>query len=204
MATVAVQCARRRRRAAGLAVKPRTAVRPGAGSLESAHQVGFRRPFIITRNVQLFLAAVGLAPRAFAGFTTPTLLPSTATGTTTDGGRMVTLTGSFDFPNTVQPGYPLNLVVSQGTSFVRYPILGPAVTGTSVALADGFLTAAELDGLLADGTAATPRVRVLTVTASDIRVALPATLGPGPTRAVLFTILPDGSVISNPIDFVLP
>jgi len=144
------------------------------------------------------------ATAAFAGFTSPTLLLSAATGTVANGGRTVALTGTFDFPNTVQPGYPLNLVVSQGTRFVRYPILGQPVSGTSAALSDGLLTDAELGAFLRDGAAAAPAVRVLALTATDLRVTLPATFGSGATRAVLFTILPDGSVISNPIDFTLP
>src|SRR5215813_7887408 len=93
---------------------------------------------------------------AFAGFTSPTLLLSTATGTVANGGRMVALAGSFDFPDTVQPGYPLNLVVSQGTRFVRYPILGQPVSGTSATLSDGLLTDAELSVLLGDGVPAPP------------------------------------------------
>ena len=101
------------------------------------------------------------------------------------------------------PGNVRRQVVSQGTRFVRYPILGQPVSGTSAALSDGLLTDAELGRLLGDG-APTPSVRVLTLTATDIRVTLPTTFGSGPTRAVLFTILPDGSVISNPIDFTLP
>src|SRR5262245_9732323 len=90
------------------------------------------------------------ATTAFAGFTSPTLLLSTATGTVANGGRMVALTGTFDFPDTVQPGYPLNLVVSQGTRFVRYPILGQPVSGTSGTLSDGLLADAELGTLLRD------------------------------------------------------
>lgn len=151
----------------------------------------------------VFVLATSVAP-ALAGFTSPTLLLSAATGTVVGGGRSVALTGSFDFPNTVQPGYPLNLVVSQGARFVRYPILGTAVGGTSSTLSDGVLSAGELETLLLAGSPSAAPVRVLALTATDIRVALPAGFASGPTRAVLFTILPDGPVISNPIDFTLP
>jgi hypothetical protein len=42
------------------------------------------------------------------------------------------------------------------------------------------------------------------MTPSAIRVTLPATFGAGLTTGVLFTILSDGSVLSNAIDFDLP
>jgi hypothetical protein len=155
-------------------------------------------------KIGLIVALAARVAPALAGFTSPTLLLSTATATSAGGGHAVAFTGSFDFPNTVQPGYPLHLVVSQGTRFVRYPILGPAVAGTSTVLADGLLVDTELPALLAAGAPAPATVRVLTVTATDLRVILPPGFGSGPTRAVLFTILPDGPVVSNPIDFVVP
>src|SRR5215510_11139918 len=100
-------------------------------------------------RILLFLCAFATA--AFAGFTSPTLLLSAATVRPPLATVPVALTGTFDFPNTVQPGYPLNLVVSQGTRFVRYPILGQPVSGTSAALSDGLLTDVELSAFLRDG-----------------------------------------------------
>ena len=129
---------------------------------------------------------------------------SAARGDAAAGGRAAAFEGSFDFPNAVQVGYPLNLVVYAGTTFVRYPATGAPVTGTSAALADGTLAESELPAFMAQGSPTDSAVRVVTMTPSAIRVTLPATFAPGPATAVLFTILPDGSVLSNAIDFTLP
>jgi hypothetical protein len=141
---------------------------------------------------------------ACAGFTSPTLVLSAAQGEAATAGRAAAFEGSFDFPNAVQVGYPLNLVVFQGTTFVRYPAAGAPVTGTSTALGDGVLAESELAALLGNGGPVTASVRVVTMTPSAIRVTLPATFGAGLTTGVLFTILSDGSVLSNAIDFDLP
>lgn len=142
--------------------------------------------------------------RVHAGATTPTLVLGAAEGEALDGARAVQLEGSFDFPNAVQVGYPLQLVVFQGTRFLRVPLVGAPVAGRSDTLADGTLAEAELTALLAAGTPAAPGVRIVTVTERDLRVTLPAEFAGGPTRAVLFAVLPEHPVLSNPIDFVLP
>ena len=139
-----------------------------------------------------------------AGATTPLLGLTSATASVAGGGRTVALEGTYDYPNAVQVGYPLQIVVFQGTRFVRYPIAAPAVTGTSDTLADGRLSADELDRLLAAGAPAPAAVRLVTATAGSLRLALPAEFTAGPASAVLFTILPEGTVLSNPMDFVLP
>ena len=46
--------------------------------------------------------------------------------------------------------------------------------------------------------------RVVTLVTDRIRVALPAAFTAGPTTAILYAILPDSNVLSNPIDFSLP
>lgn len=66
------------------------------------------------------LAAVVFAGSvAVAGFTSPTLVLSSARGEAAGGGRAAALEGSFDFPNAVQVGYPLHVVVFQGATFAR-------------------------------------------------------------------------------------
>ena len=47
-------------------------------------------------------------------------------------------------------------------------------------------------------------MRIVTLVADRIRVALPADFVAGPTTAVVYAILPDSNVLSNPIDFTLP
>lgn len=150
------------------------------------------------------LAVLLAAARVHAGATTPTLVLGVAEGDALDGARAARFEGSFDFPNAIQVGYPLQLVVFQGTRFVRVPVVGTPVTGTSAALADGALAEGELTGLLAAGAPAEAGVRIVTVTERDLRVTLPASFTTGATRAVLFAILPEHPVLSNPIDFVLP
>lgn len=152
----------------------------------------------------LVMACFALTPVTHAGITSPTLLLSAASGIAAGGGRAVTVEGAFDFPNAVQVGYPLNLVVFQGTRFVRYPVVGGPVAGTSATLADGVLADTELTSLLQDGATVAGSTRIITLAPSQIRVALPSTFTAGATRAVLFTVLADGPVVSNPIDFTLP
>ena len=147
---------------------------------------------------------LGGARAGHAGATSPTLVVSLASGMAVDGARVVSVAGDFDFPNAVQTGYPLQLMVFQGTRFVRYPAAGAPATGDSPLLADGALDEADLPSVLAAGTAAPAGVRIITFTAQEARLALPSTFVPGAATAVVFTILADGSVLSNPLAFVLP
>jgi hypothetical protein len=141
---------------------------------------------------------------AHAGFTSPTLVLSAARGDAGPAGRGAAFEGDFDFPNAVEVGYPLNLVVFQGTTFARYPAAAPPVTGTSPTLGDGVLAEGEVDTLDAAGSAAAPSVRIVTMTPSTIRVTLPSSFTSGAASGVLYTILPDGNVVSNVVAFVLP
>jgi hypothetical protein len=159
----------------------------------------------VSRVLAILLLVSALAPgRVHAGATSPTLVLGVAEGEALDGARAARFEGSFDFPNAIQVGYPLQLVIFQGTRFVRVPLVGSPRTGTSTALADDALSEAELPGLLAAGAPAEAGVRIVTVTDRDLRVTLPASFAAGPTRAILFAILPEHPVLSNPIDFVLP
>jgi len=155
--------------------------------------------------VAVIALLLGSTRVAHAGATSPTLIVSAASATATDGARVVMLAGAFDFPNAIQTGYPLQLVVFQGTRFVRYPVASPAVSGESALLADGALDEADLPAILAAGTAAPAGVRIITFTAGEARLALPPTFTSGAATALVFTILPaDGSVLSNPLALVLP
>ena len=104
----------------------------------------------------------------------------------------------------MQVGYPLQLVVFQGTRFVRFPLGEPARTGQTTLLADGRLDATELAGFLAAGVSATPDVRLVSLTASRALVTLPADFVPGAATAQVFTVLPEEPVLSNPLALVLP
>jgi hypothetical protein len=150
------------------------------------------------------LLVLGVAVPARAGFTTPDLVLASASGAEVSGVRTVAVTGAFDFPNTVQADYALEVVVFQGTRFARYPVTGAAVAGDSAALADGTLAAGELSAFLHDGAAADAEVRILSITAGGIRVRLPAAFTAGSATALLFAVLNDGNVFSNAILFQLP
>jgi hypothetical protein len=159
---------------------------------------------MVRRSLRLVALVLSFGGMAHGGFTSPTLVLSAAHGGAAAAGRAAAFEGSFDFANAVQANYPLNLVVFQGTTFVRYPVTGVAVTGTSAALADGVLDATEVAAFDAEGAPVDPGVRIVTIASATIRVVLPATFGPGPATGVLYTILIDGTVLSNAIDFVLP
>ena len=156
-------------------------------------------------SLLLALALAAVAPAGLrASGTSPALVLSAAAGAAAGGQRSVTLDGSFDFANAVQTAYPLSLVVFQGSRFVRYRLPGAVVAGDSPELADGQLSANELDAFGQEGSVAAAGVRVVTLVTDRIRVALPAGFTAGPTTAILYAILPDSNVLSNPIDFTLP
>jgi len=157
------------------------------------------------RGLLVALALVTAVPaRLRASGTSPALVLSAAAGAAVGDQRSVALEGSFDFANAVQVAYPLNLVVFQGSRFVRYRVPGAAVAGDSPELADGQLTADELDAFGQEGSAAAAGVRIVTLVTDRIRIALPAGFTAGPTTAILYAVLPDSPVLSNPIDFTLP
>jgi hypothetical protein len=167
-----------------------------------------RRLRLLHRTVRssrlLAFVLVLAAATAWASATSPTLIVSAARAVHADGRHAVTIEGTFDFANAVQVGYPLQLVVFQGTRFVRYPAAGAPRTGDTALLADGRLDAAELPAFLAAGAPATADVRVVTLTATSALVALPADFAPGTATAQVFTVLPEEPVLSNPLALVLP
>lgn len=154
--------------------------------------------------------AVGLAlagPRpVLGGATSPTLVVSSAVGAVGDGARSIAIEGTFDFDNAVQTGYALQIVVFQGTQFVRYPVAAPPRAGTSASLADGTLDVTELPALLGDGSPAPAATRIVTLTTRTARVALPPGFAAGDATVLIAAILPvdDDVVVSNPLPLVLP
>jgi hypothetical protein len=149
-------------------------------------------------------ATLAMPPYARGGFTTPPLILSEASGAEAGGQHSVSLRGTFDFENAVQlTGYPISLIVFQGTTFARYPFTGAPVVGTSAVLADGILTEAEVASL-GPGTPAPTGVHIIDLESDTIRVTLPPTFTAGSATAMVIAILVDGTVVSNPIVFSLP
>jgi hypothetical protein len=147
----------------------------------------------------VLLAAAIARPSA----TSPTLVVSAARAIRADGRYAVTVEGAFDFPNAVQVGYPLQLVVFQGTRFVRFPIGEAPRAGQADVLTDG-LSLGDLPALVAAGGPAPADVRIVSLSATNAVLSLPPDFAPGVATAQLFTILSDGSVLSNPLALVLP
>ena len=150
------------------------------------------------------LVAGGLAGEVRAAATTPTLVLTTAAPVAVGEARTVAFEGTFDFPNALEVGYPLALVVFQGTHFVRYPMTGPAHMGESSAAVSGRLDADDVPTLDLEGVEAPADVRIVTFVPDRLRVTLPATFTAGRATAVLYASVPHGAVVSNPIVFVLP
>lgn len=150
------------------------------------------------------LAAGGLAGEVFAAATTPTLVLTTAAPAAVGEARAVAFEGTFDFPNALEVGYPLALIIFQGTHFVRYPLTGPAHMGESRAAVSGQLDADDVPTLDLQGVEAPADVRIVTFVPDRLRVTLPATFTAGSATAVLYASVPHGTVVSNPIIFVLP
>lgn len=151
------------------------------------------------RHCLLLAAAVALAcsaGTARAGSTDPVLVIGQATASGGSPLRLVDLLGSWGFDDVMQIDYPLNVVVSQGTSFVRYPVGDVPVAGTFAGLADG-LAAGEIASLEAAGSPTTD-AQILRLAQHEMTLALPATFAAGDVSIVLYTtVTGEGTFLSN-------
>ncbi len=141
---------------------------------------------------------------AWASATSPTLVLSAGQAVQAEGRYTVTIEGTFDFANAVQVGYPLQIVLFQGTRFVRFPLGGTPLTGVAAVLADGRLNASELPALLAAGSPASSEVRLLALTAKTAVLAIPAEFARGAATVQTVALLAEHPVLSNPLALVLP
>jgi hypothetical protein len=157
-------------------------------------------------GLAVVVGALLLRPHAAPGAATePGPILSAASGAVAGTVRTAVVDGVFDFPNSIESGTALHLVVFQGTRFVRYPLGGGTpVSGDSGLLADGTLAQPEVATFLGAGAPAPSAVRFLTMTPDQVRVMLPATFTAGPATAVVFGIFGIDTVFSNPLTFVLP
>lgn len=150
------------------------------------------RSLFFATAASLFFAA---SP-ARAGSTDPVLVIGQVTASGGAPARIVDLLGSWGFDDVLQIDYPLNVVVSQGTSFVRYPVGDIAVSGTFAGLADG-LSAAEIGALEGIGSPASD-AQILRLAQHEMTLALPGSFSSGEVRIVLYTTLPgEGTFLSN-------
>lgn len=139
-----------------------------------------------------------------AAATKPALAITSGVGESTGDARAAVFEVTFDFLNAVQVAYPLQLIVFQGTHFVRYPASGPAVVGDSAELADGVLSDAEVATFMSEGSPAPAGVRIVTMAPDHLRVALPSSFTAGATVGELFATLAEGNALSNTLSFSLP
>lgn len=154
---------------------------------------------IIAAAAALWVAA--LAPAARGGSTDPMLVIGQATAAGGSPARIVNLLGAWGFDDALQIDYPLSIVVSQGTSFVRYPVGGSPESGTYSGLADG-LSIAEIPALeSAGGLASSASIQRLA--RHEMTLALPATFASGAVTVVLYVSIPgEGTFLSNTVETV--
>lgn len=144
----------------------------------------------------LFALGLAAATAAQAGSTDPVLVIGQATASGGSPSRIVDLLGSWGFEDLMQIDYPLNVVVSQGTSFVRYSVGDAAVAGTFAGLDNG-LTIAEIPSLEAAG-APTSAASIARLALHEMTLTLPDTFAAGSVNVVLYVSLPgEGTFLSN-------
>lgn len=143
-----------------------------------------------------WLAAAASPPAAKAGSTDPVLVIGEAVAGGGSPSRVIDLLGAWGFDDILQISYPLNIVVSQGTSFVRYPVGGAAVAGTFAGLSDG-LAAGEIPALQSAGSPAAD-ASILRLNTHEMSLALPATFAAGDVDVVMYVTIPgEGTFLSN-------
>lgn len=137
-----------------------------------------------------------LAATARAGSTDPVLVIGQATASGGSPARVIDLLGAWGFEDVLQIDFPLNVVVSQGTSFVRYPVGDLPVAGTFAGLSNG-LSEGEIAALEATGTP-TADALILRLALHEMSLALPATFAGGSVDVVLYVTVPGhGTFLSN-------
>ena len=150
------------------------------------------------------LLSLAVATGAWAGATSPTLVLATGRPVGAAPPYGVRLTGTFDFENVLQLEVPIELVVFQGSRFVRFPLGGDPLEGTTAAVADGILSQSDLPALDAASSPVGDGARVTALGPTAVGVALPSVFGPGPVTAIVVARLVEETVFSNPIQVVLP
>lgn len=135
--------------------------------------------------------------------TDPTLALTGGEAIAGGGATMVRLQGSLAFDDQLQFAFPAGVIVYQGTTFVRVPVAGGAVSGSAAFLADG-LADTEVQTLLSLGAPAAAPARLASLQPNEVRVVLPAGFGSGAATAVVYAVLEGTGFLSNPIAVTLP
>ena len=152
--------------------------------------------------VVLTLAALPLAARASG--TRPVLFASaTDAFASASGVRSVTVTGEYSFDDRLQFGFPVGVIVYQGTRFAVFDASGAATAGTSAAVADG-VDDKDVADVLAAGTPAAAPAGLLQLRPDSMTVTLPPGFTAGAASVVLYAQQDDKSFASNVLSVVLP
>ena len=152
--------------------------------------------YVIAVLLALSFVLAGGRPSC-AGSYDPVLVVGQAITTGATAPTAVSLTGSWSYDDILQVSFPLNIVVSQGNTFARYPVgSSSAISGTFSGLADG-LTAQEISSFEAAGSA-DPQAMLVRLTTHNVTLALPPIFAAGPLKVMLYVNLTrEGILMSN-------
>ncbi len=143
--------------------------------------------------------AIGAGPElARAGSTDPVLGVGAAVATAAGASAVLEVSGVWAFDDILQVVFPLNVVVSQGSTFARFPVGAAAESGTLAELTDG-LAISEIT-LLEGSGAVDPDASLVRIEHHSMVLALPPIFTDGSLRVVLYVDLPfEDTFISNEV-----
>lgn len=162
------------------------------------------------RLAVVFLLAVGaaaavLTPRPGQAVGTDPTLALTGVEAFASGTGQVSLVidGTFSFDDLVQFSFPLGVIVSRGSSFVRYGLSGDLAAGSSAAVTNGVAASEVADLLLAGSTPAAPAALVR-LQNDRLTIALPADFGAGSASVIAYAVLEGDAFVSNTLTVTVP
>lgn len=155
------------------------------------------RIYLNTTIVALVFLTIATGERAtHAGSTDPVLVIGQASASGGSPARLLDLLGSWGFDDALQIDYPLSIVVSQGSSFVRYSFGGQAVSGTFAGVGDG-LSISEIAALEASGSPDS-RASITRLALHEMTLSLPPIFSAGDLNVVVYVSLAgEGTFLSN-------
>jgi hypothetical protein len=161
------------------------------------------RPFALAA-LALLVGALSPAGSPRASGSAPTLALTGADAfVTQSGARAVVATGSFNFDDRLQFGFPVGVIVAQGDRFARYDVSGEIVSATSPLVTDG-IVATEIPTLLAIAATAGVPAALVQIRPDRLTVALPPEFSAGAATIVLYASKDNESFVSNPVPLELP
>ena len=145
----------------------------------------------LTLAVGALLVIGSVQGAAAAGCHTPLAIGEASVTPLASGGSVLDITGTWGYDDVTRLEhyrYSLNVLVTQGDNFVNYPVGRAAQSGTLGGLTDGFQPE-DITELKKVATADTTG-ELLHVGPSQMKLALPASIGEGDVSVVLYVVLP--------------